>query len=343
LYFNNLPTGTSRKRLYNLTTDSDLSKLLIECGPKEDLSLEDLFFVVYYVTNEFLLNIGGQQTLRRSNNNNPKFTDCEVMTINIVGQLAGQNSQAAWIRYVRKNYMYLFPDISQRSQYVKRSFRLRNVTCFLQQYLVNKTQSNCGIEYIVDSFPISLCNLQRLKNSSQPFQHDGASFGYCASKKLHYYGYKCHLVTDLRGVPVFLCLTSANMSDLRAFEFVVTQMLQQNIVKTNTIYIGDKGYVGKAFQQYLLQHFGVELLSIQREYNKDLGESPINSLLKKSRKLIETSINVFAKELNASQTNRRSIKGLTCSLIDKLAAFNIASFFNLLLEQPLLRIKSFVY
>jgi hypothetical protein len=316
---------------------------LITLGPKEELSLEDLFFVVYYITNEFLSSIGGQQALRASNNNNPKFTDSEIMTINIVGQLAGQNSQSAWFRYVRKNYMYLFPNISQRSQYVKRSFRLKSITCFLQQYLVNKTHANCSREFIVDSFPISLCNLQRLKNSSQPFEYDGASFGYCASKKLHYYGYKCHLVTDLRGVPVFLCLTGAHMSDLRAFEFVISQMLEQNIAKKNTIYIGDKGYVGKNFQEHILQYFGVELLSIQRQYDKELEESPINSLLKKSRKLIETSINVFAQELHANWTNRRSIKGLACSLLDKLTAFNIASFLNLLLERPLLRVKGFVY
>jgi hypothetical protein len=186
----------------------DIKDLLNIFPQKDELNIEQLFTIVYCLVNDFLTSIGGQKSLRTSNNNNPLFTDDEIITINIVGQLSAQNSQSAWFRYVRKNYQYLFPQIPQRSQYVKRSFRLQNTTCFLQQYLVNLTGANCGKEFLIDSFPIELCNIQRLKNSSQPFQYDGASFGYCASKKLHYYGFKCHLVTDLRGIPIFLCLTS---------------------------------------------------------------------------------------------------------------------------------------
>ena len=82
---------------------------------------------------------------------------------------------------------------------------------------------------------------------------------------------------------------------------------------------------------------------MQRQYDKELGESPLNTLLKKTRKLIETSINLLAEELHAGKTKRRSIKGLASSLIDKITAFNMGNLFNLLLDQPILRIKGFVY
>lgn len=340
---NNLSLQKKLKYLLPNGELKEIKELLNTFSSKEDLSIEELFTVIYCIINDYLKSIGGQEALRSSNNNNPQFTDDEIMTINIVGQLSGQNSQSAWFRHVRKNYLYLFPEISKRPQYVKRSFRLKDITTLFQQYLINLIGSNCGKEIIIDSFPLELCNLQRLKSSSKPFEYDGANFGYCASKKLHYYGFKCHFVTDLRGVPIFLTLTSASMSDLHAFEFVITEMLKYKIIKPGTICIGDKGYVGKDFQNKINQLFNINLISMQREYNKALGESPLNTLLKKTRKIIETSINLFAQELCAGKTKRRSMRGLVCSLIDKVTAFNMANLLNFLLCEPLLHIKSFVY
>ena len=133
------------------------------------------------------------------------------------------------------------------------------------------------------------------------------------------------------------------MSDLHAFEFVIDEMLKYKIVKSNTIYIGDKGYVGKEFQNKIEKEYSVKLCPMERNYNKGFGESAINGLLKKSRKIIETSINLIAEELNGGRTKRRSIKGLVSSFIQKITAFNMANLFNYFLEKPILHIKSFVY
>jgi hypothetical protein len=177
---------------------------------------------------------------------------------------------------------------------------------FFQQNLCSLLAATYSTELLVDSFPIELCNIQRLKSSSQPFEAYGANYGYCAAKKLYYYGFKCHIVSDLRGVPIFICLTPASMSDLHAFEFVVTQMIEQYILKGKTIYLGDKGYVGQKFQQKIQERYGVTLLSMQRERQQaKYGESPGNELLKKIRKIIETTIELFSVEWNAGTTEHR--------------------------------------
>lgn len=41
----------------------------------------------------------------------------------------------------------------------------------------------------VDSFPVTICHLKRVNASTQPFEYL-ASFGYCVSKKEHFYGFK---------------------------------------------------------------------------------------------------------------------------------------------------------
>ncbi|WP_372364909.1 IS982 family transposase [Candidatus Uabimicrobium sp. HlEnr_7] len=319
----------------------DVKATLGQFSEKEKLNVEELFIIVYFIVNNFLNCIGGQKQLRRSNNNNPKFTDDEIITLNIVKELCQQDSQNAWHRYIRKNYLYLFPEFICRPQYVKRTFRLHEIICFFQQHLCNLVGANTGKYYLVDSFPISLCNLQRLKSSSQPFEYYGANFGHCASKKSNYYGYKCHLVSDLRGIPIFACLTGANMSDVKAFEFVVQQMLEHRVIKTHSLCISDKGYVGKEFQKFIQKQYGVELLSMQREYNN--RGSALNQLLQKARKIIETTINLLVNEFSLSATKRRSIKGLANSISNKIAAFNLANFLNYLSDLPVLQVKGFVF
>jgi hypothetical protein len=335
------------QRLATLLKTSKLKNIddLLKILPgKENLNMELLFTAVYCVVSDFIKHMGGQQSLRNSNNDNPEFTDAEVISIVLVGQLAGADSQRSWYRHVRKNYIDLFPRLCSRTRFARREVRLHNLVCFFQQNLCSLLAASTSRELLIDSFPIEICNIQRLKNSSQPFEYDGADIGYCASKKQHYYGFKGHLVTDLRGIPIFICLTSASKSDLHSFEFVVEEMLRLRIVHGDTVCIGDKGYVGQEFQQYIHQSYGVRLLSMEREYKKaKYGRSPLNEFIQKIRKIIETTINLFSVEFKAGRTKRRTIKGLITSIMTKLAAFNLANFLNYLLDEPFLEVKSFVY
>lgn len=322
----------------------NIDELLKQLPSKKEMSLEHIFIAVYCIISDFTNMAGGEPIIRHSNNKYPQFTDAEVLTIEIVGQLAKKDSQSAWYRYVRKNYLCLFPQLCSRTRYVRRVFQLQKLTEYFQQNLCTMLAANYSKHLLIDSFPIELCNMQRLKNSSQPFESYGANYGYCAAKKLHYYGFKCHIVSDLRGIPIFICLTRASMSDLQAFEFVVEQMFQHSIVKGQTFYIGDKGYVGKEFHEKMEKIYGVTLLSMQREYKSTkYGQSPLNEFLKKVRKLIESTINLFSVELHAGTTKRRTFKGLANSLLIKLASFNLANFFNFLMDEPLLEITNFVY
>ncbi len=331
-------------QLRELNEVKNIDQLLKILPGKEKLDMELLFIIVYCVISDFIDLIGGPQHLRRSNNNNPEFTDAEVITIVLVGQLAGENSQRAWYRYVRKNYIKLFPSLCSRTRFTRREAKLHHLICYFQQNLCYLLSASDSREFLVDSFPLEICNIQRLASSSQPFEYAGANFGYCAAKKRRYYGFKCHIVTDLRGVPIFITLTNAAASDLHSFESVVEQMISLGIIKREKIYIGDKGYVGQDFGNYIFRTYGVKLVSMQREYKKkEYGPSALNQLLQKTRKIIETTINLFSVEINAGRTKRRTIKGLITSIMSKLAAFNIANFFNSLLGEPLLEIKSFVY
>ena len=75
---------------------------------------------------------------------------------------------------------------------------------------------NLEKEFIVDSFPISVCKLARM--SRNKIYHSKKYLGYCAAKKEYYFGMKLHLICDVNGGPVQTFLTPASENDIKAFK-----------------------------------------------------------------------------------------------------------------------------
>jgi hypothetical protein len=140
-------------------------------------------------------------------------------------------------------------------------------------------------------------------------------------------------------------LSPGHVHDTKGLAFLLQDMNVLDRFLPNLISIfGDKGYVGVDFAQNIKQFFGVEILAITRDYEKDLALpiSAYNELVSKARKIIETTISVFTGSLNAASTHARSISGFFTNLVSKITAFNLANYLNLLLAQPVLHISSIV-
>ncbi len=286
--------------------------------------------------------IENQGYFRKSPNKEPKFSDSEVITIAIVGELAGHKSRNGWHNQVRKNHRELFPDLCDRSRYERRIKRLAVAMEQIRQHLLFLMNVDLSRLRVVDSFPVTLCHLRRVSSSTQPFEYY-ASFGYCAAKKEHFYGFKVHLITDTNGVPVAYLLTAGHVHDSKGLAFLLADIAVLDKFLPHLISIfGDKGYVGKDYANNLKSCFGVEMLALSREYEKDLPVSAYNELVGKARKIIETTISLFTGSFNAASTFTRSIAGFVTNLIAKITAFNLANYLNMLLAQPILHISSFV-
>lgn len=310
---------------------------------KESWSMEEILTIVYIVVDDAYKKLFGRQAyFRTSPNDEPLFTDSEVITIALVGELAGYKSTNAWHNQVRKNYKKLFPDLCERTRYVRRLSNLTKAMEQIRQHVLFLMNVDLSKLRVVDSFPVTVCHLRRVSSSSQPFDY-WASFGYCASKKEFFYGFKVHMVTDTNGIPVAYSLTPAHVHDTKGLAFLLQDMnvLDRLLPELVSIF-GDKGYVGEGFAHNIKLFFGVDILAISRDYDKDFL-SPIsayNDLVSKGRKIIETSISVFSGSLNASWTHSRSISGFITNLVSKFTAFNLANYLNLLLAQPPLHISS---
>jgi Transposase DDE domain len=308
---------------------------------KDALNLEDLFCIVYCVSDDYYkLLIGSKKNLRLSNNRDPVFTDAEVITIALVGELKGENSERSWWRVVNKNYRHLFPHLCDRTRYGRRLRKLKYVMEMIRQQFLFQLDVNFDRYRLVDSFPLRLLKLQRLRSSSCPFEYS-ATVGYCDSFKEYFYGFKVHILMDLRGIPISFVLTPGHPHDTQGFKQLLNEMIELRLNNVTLIVVGDKGYVGEEYAKHLKDTYGIELLAIKRQYNKDIPESALNGLLSKTRRIIETTNSVLTEVMNANWTYCRSIKGLITRMVTKMTAFNLANYLNSLLQQPLLEIKGF--
>jgi hypothetical protein len=102
-----------------------------------------------------------------------------------VGELAQAPSHRAWWRQVSKNYRYLFPRLCERTRYERRLGQLQGAVEAMRRHLLFLLHADLSRLRVVDSFPLSVCHLQRYKNSTEPFAYH-ATVGYCAAKKEYF-------------------------------------------------------------------------------------------------------------------------------------------------------------
>jgi len=310
---------------------------------KASWDMEEVFTIVLTVVDDAYKKLFVNQAyFRRSPNAAPAFTDSEVLTLALVQELAGYESQHAWWEYVNKNYRYLFPKLCDRTRYGRRLRRLRTGLELLRRQFVFLTGADLNQLRVVDSFPISLCHLRRLSGSTRPFEY-WASVGYCASKKESFYGLRLHVMTDARGIVVGYVLSAGHVHDTKGLAFLLTDLAQiEPLLERAITLLGDKGYVGAQLAQQLKAEFGVELLAMQREYEPEYGPTAYNELVGAARKIVETTISVLTGVMHANWTYARSLQGLLTNLVAKVTALTLGNYLNLLMGEPVLQVSSIV-
>jgi hypothetical protein len=314
----------------------------VPLGLKQSWSLTDVFTVVYTLIDDFYEKLfGSPKYFRCSHNYQPLFSDAEVLTMALVKELKGYQSQNRWWHYVNKNYRHLFPKLCERSRYMRRLQLLKPALEQIRQQLLCLLNADLSQLRVVDSFPLSVCHMARVKNSKLPFDYY-ATFGYCATKKEHFYGFKVHLVTDTRGIIVGFMVTSGHVHDTKGLVYLLADNFNEAQAMTQIIEMfGDKGYIGEEYARLLEEEFGVKMWAMQKN-EKEMEQSIHNKIVGTGRKIIETTISVMTGVFNASRTTARSIPGLMLDLVTKITAFNLGNYLNVLMGEPFLQVSSIV-
>ncbi|AZZ57919.1 IS982-like element ISRa1 family transposase [Riemerella anatipestifer] len=246
----------------------------------------------------------------------PKMSDLEVISLNITAEYLSIDSE---LQLFRKLPNSLINKI-ERSVYNKRKRRLSLQTEQIRQRISMEFNEFEDI-FIVDSMPMKVCENARSTRSKicKEQSYSSPTYGYCASQKLYFYGYKLHAVCSLNGVIKNFDISPASVHDIHYLKDIGEQM-------RNCTLIGDRGYLSAKVQIDLFNYANIKLDTPMRSNQKDY--IPQFSLYKKKRKRIETFFSQLCDQFMIKRNNAKTFEGFKTRIISKITAATVIQYIN---------------
>jgi hypothetical protein len=256
---------------------------------------------------------------QRLSNFKPRFTDQELVTVYLFGHLNGLYQKKAIYRLTRNYWAAWFPALPSYQAFSNRLNNLESSFQIISQQLLKALAAGqtLKVDRLVDSFPVMLAKsgFARRARVAREF----ASIGYCAAKRLHFYGVRLHLLATRRAgrlpVPSEIWFRAANVHDLTAFK-------EQEVCLPNTALFGDKAFCDAALKKRLQEQNTRLLVPIKKPKGTEptASEKNYSRLVSKFRQPIES----FFKWLNdktqiQTASSVRSANGLLLHCFGKLS------------------------
>lgn len=268
---------------------------------------------------------------RYSNNSVPAFTDEEVITIYLFGILEDEKFKVLSIhQHIVKYWQDWFPALPAYGQFNKRLNRLAPVFPKLVARIVAEAQLD-GVDFGVslgDSMPIILA--QKSRSYHGKVAPELCNKGYCASKKLDFYGVKLHALGFRRPghlpLPEYLKVSQASEHDLSAMRQIFPQLTHRQLFL-------DKAYCDEALAQELIQRAEVAIHTpVKRKRGQaDIGADGrlLSTAVSRVRQPIESLFNWIDQKTGIQMASKvRSTNGLIVHVFGKLAAAMILMCFD---------------
>lgn len=288
-----------------------------------------LITIYYYVCQQWEEQL--QYSVQRfTHNDQPLFTDAEVITLYLFVMQTEQRFTIRQIYDFAKNYLpSWFPLLPSYQAFNHRLNRLSEAFRLLAGQVVAQFRPpDCSTHIsLLDSMPVITCSGKRKAKVARQI----VDKGYCSTKSMYYYGLKLHLLGWQRPGTLpyveYITLTGASENDLNVLRQDWGTLAERS-------FIGDKIYRDKEWQQQLQQHFHSEVLTpvkgvknkpellIQRDKAAD---DLFSSVVSAIRQPIESLFNWLIEKTGLQKAAKvRSQKGLLVFVFARIAAAYIS-------------------
>ena len=173
-------------------------------------TFDEFIIAVYCVVDDTLKVLTSGQRLR-GRGFEPGLSDAEVMAMEIIAEYQGIDSDKGIWQYFQRHWCDWFPQLPGRSSFVRQSANLWQYKQLMQTELARQIGAFADDVHLIDGLPIQLCCLTYAPRC-RSFQGI-ASYGYCAAKDEHFYGFRGHLNVSLNGVITGFAITPANADE----------------------------------------------------------------------------------------------------------------------------------
>lgn len=270
---------------------------------------------------------------RFSNNNEPEFTDQEVMTLYLYIMHHEQQFKVKHIHRFASDYLRSwFPKLPSYQAFSNRLNRLTGTFSKLAEDLLFDFQpADCCLDQsLLDSMPIITCSGKRTGKVAREITDKG----YNSTKGFYYYGMKLHALGFRRigklPHPEQILFTPASVNDLTVYKQAWSEIRDR-------AFFGDKIYNNKDFFANIKDKFNSEMLTpvkgvkgmcealkkIDRAAN-DLFSRAVSRV----RQPIEALFSWLIEKSDIQRASRvRSTKGLLLHIYGRLASAYISLIF----------------
>lgn len=246
----------------------------------------------------------------------PRLSDLEIVALNLTSEYMSIDSEYQLFRILPSDIKSLI----ERSVYNRRKRRLFIHMERIRKLLAEKFNGSEKY-FIVDSMPLEVCKLSRSSRSKICRETDYAipNKGYCASQKMHYYGYKLHAVCSAEGVFQSLDISPASVHDIHYLKDIKQQF-------KNCTLLADKGYLSAEYQLDLFTSHNIKLEVPMRTNQKNYKDQPF--VIRKYRKSIETLFSQLCDQFMIRRNYAKSFLGFKTRILSKILTLTIIQTIN---------------
>ena len=247
----------------------------------------------------------------------PKLSDAEVLTIQIVGEFLGLDTDEAIFRYFRRHYGEWFPTIGEvhRTTFARQAANLWKLKEHLWQELLSLTPHDPAFA-ICDSMPLPACLFARAYRCSR-FKGE-AAFGKDTLIRQTFYGFRVHVRICWPGVITRISVAPANVHEL--------SVLPEIAEFSSGLLIGDRNYHSPKTTEELAG-MGVELLAPYSSKKRDPAPTK-SALLSRFRYRIDTVFSQLTERYCLKRVWARDMWHLVSRLLRKVLSHTIAFLLN---------------
>ena len=241
---------------------------------------KDKIISIFCLIDDILQGINHTEDVRR------QVSDSEIILTAIVSSTSFYGNHSSAIKFM-KQYGFI-PNMLDNSRFNRRLHKVGKLLYELFEIVSSYYKDLCcELHYIIDSFPVAVCNNMRISNCK--ILKDKKWRGYTASMRNYFYGVKVQLLTTKDGIPIAFHFTPGKTGDVKALGKMIDKLPAEASL-----------YAGSAYTDYGLEDFARErkciILKIQRKSNAkriDTSEQKYEKL--KMRKRVETAISDIKK------------------------------------------------
>ncbi len=249
-----------------------------------------------------------------------RLSDSEVITLALLQQLRGVESERSFLRDAERFFSHLFPGVVglYPSSFHRRVRKLRRFLEPLRREVLSEMIGDPET-LLVDSTLLSVLHPRQV---SQGSGFPGGAWVRWGSFSV--YGVKLHLLCSTNGVPISYELTPANVADVSLTEELINEAaLGEGVARR---LLGDLAYRSEELREALAE---VDILLVTEPSERRRGV----------RQQVEIALSSLKRVFGLGETLATTLVGLATRITTKICAYTYAFLVNRRLDRPQGRIK----